>query len=683
MESENKENVIKVEPTNNDSGGDNSKSKQDNSDKPAPDKSTVLAVLQLLRKYNLKGTEEILRKEINLSDIGISEPESEVSSVLSAYKSEGDPNIYEESYSDLKKFIEGALDIYKHELGMILYPVFVHMYLELVYNSHESQAIRFMEKYGRDQEDYYQDDVKRLSQVTKKDHMKGNELTDTFKSNEFIIRMSRDTLTILKRHLQDKKQSILLNIIQEHLYFDMYEGVARNKQQIKATAGSMVGEATRQDNKAKVFYGMLKEPDIQYVPLEEDDEAGEGGGEGGDKPKKKKAKKDPMFSKKPKSDPNAPPVDRMPLPTLKDADKIEKIKAMREATKRVTLGPECLPSICCYTLLNANHTVTCAEISEDSSTLAVGFSDSIIKVWSLMPQKLRAMKSAEQLQDIDQEAEDVLARIMDDRNAETSRVLLGHSGSIFNVAFSPDRTLLISCSEDATIRLWSLLTWTCLVAYKGHMFPVWDVRFAPHGYYFASAACDRTARLWATDQHQPLRIFTGHFSDVDCVQFHPNSNYVATGSSDRCVRLWDCVTGNHVRLMTGHKGPIYSLAFSVDGRFLASAGQDCRILLWDLAHGHLVAELTAHTQTIHTMAFSRDGNILSSGSLDCSVKLWDFTKVTEEMNLEDVNVSHNPDIKKDSEYLLRSYATKNSPLLCLHFSRRNVLLAVSMYDSSL
>ena len=94
----------------------------------------------------------------------------------------------------------------------------------------------------------------------------------------------------------------------------MYEGVARNKQQIEATAGAVVGEATRQDNKAKVYYGLLKEPDIQYLPVEEEEE-GEGDN-ATDKPKKKKAKKDPLFSKKTKSDPNAPPVERMPLPEL-------------------------------------------------------------------------------------------------------------------------------------------------------------------------------------------------------------------------------------------------------------------------------------------------------------------------------------------------------------------------------
>jgi transcription initiation factor TFIID subunit 5 len=40
------------------------------------------------------------------------------------------------------------------------------------------------------------------------------------------------------------------NIIQEHLYLDVYEGIARNKKQIAATAGGMVGEANRQANRS-------------------------------------------------------------------------------------------------------------------------------------------------------------------------------------------------------------------------------------------------------------------------------------------------------------------------------------------------------------------------------------------------------------------------------------------------
>lgn len=647
-----------------------------------PDRTTLLAVLQVLRKYNLKETEEQLKKEAKVSDVPTTQgSDSEVSSVLSTYKSEGNPDLYEDAYMDLKKFVDSSLDAFKHELGMILYPVFVHMYLELVYNGHEAQAIKLMERFGKDQEHYYKDDLQRLSMVTKRDQMNGNEITDTFRSNEFIIRMSRDTLATLKRHLQEKKQSIILNIIQEHLYFDMYEGVARTKSQIDSVAGSVIGEATRQDNKAKVYYGLPREPDYQYAAVEDDEDTE---ADGGDKPKKKKPKKESFFNKKLKTDPNAPPMDRIPFPELKDNDKTEKIKALREASKRVNLGVDSLPSICCYTLLNSAQSVICAEISDDSTILAVGFANSHVRVWSLLTQKLKAMKSADQLQDIDHEAEDVWARIMDERNAESSRLLYGHSGPVYNVSFSPDKTLLLSCSEDSTVRLWSLLTWTCLVAYKGHVFPVWDVKFSPQGYYFVTASHDKTARLWATDHHQPLRIFSGHFADVDKVQFHPNSNYVATGSSDRTIRLWDCISGNHVRVMTGHKAAIQALSFSTEGRFLASAGADNRLLLWDLAHGHLLAELASHSAPTHCLAFSRDGTILASGSLDCTVKLWDFAKLAEDVSIEDVNVTHNPDIRSNTEsYLLRTYATKSSPLISLQFSRRNVLLAVAMFDTNM
>lgn len=59
-------------------------------------------------------------------------------------------------------------------------------------------------------------------------------------------------------------------------------------------------------------------------------------------------------------------------------------------------------SICKFSYIM--FSITAAEIAEDSSLLAIGFSDSGIKVWSLLPQKLRLMKTGELLQDINREA---------------------------------------------------------------------------------------------------------------------------------------------------------------------------------------------------------------------------------------------------------------------------------------
>lgn len=55
------------------------------------------------------------------------------------------------------------------------------MYLEMVYNEHESMAAKFMERFGPDQEDYFQDDLKKLSFITRKEHMKGSDLMENFK----------------------------------------------------------------------------------------------------------------------------------------------------------------------------------------------------------------------------------------------------------------------------------------------------------------------------------------------------------------------------------------------------------------------------------------------------------------------------------------------------------------------
>ncbi|XP_054974743.1 transcription initiation factor TFIID subunit 5 isoform X1 [Sorex araneus] len=706
------------------------------------DRQTLLAVLQFLRQSNLREAEEALRREARLLEEaaagsgapgeadgasaeaasallsrvtaavpGAAAPEPpaagaagapagpgpaagaaapgrvgsvavedqpDVSAVLSAYNQQGDPTMYEEYYSGLKHFIECSLDCHRAELSQLFYPLFVHMYLELVYNQHENEAKSFFEKFHGDQECYYQDDLRVLSSLTKKEHMKGNETMLDFRTSKFVLRISRDSYQLLKRHLQEKQNNQIWNIVQEHLYIDIFDGMPRSKQQIDAMVGSLAGEAKREANKSKVFFGLLKEPEIE-VPLDDEDEEGEN--EEG-KPKKKKPKKDSIGSKSKKQDPNAPPQNRIPLPELKDSDKLDKIMNMKETTKRVRLGPDCLPSICFYTFLNAYQGLTAVDVTDDSSLIAGGFADSTVRVWSVTPKKLRSVKQAADLSLIDKESDDVLERIMDEKTASELKILYGHSGPVYGASFSPDRNYLLSSSEDGTVRLWSLQTFTCLVGYKGHNYPVWDTQFSPYGYYFVSGGHDRVARLWATDHYQPLRIFAGHLADVNCTRFHPNSNYVATGSADRTVRLWDVLNGNCVRIFTGHKGPIHSLTFSPNGRFLATGATDGRVLLWDIGHGLMVGELKGHTDTVCSLRFSRDGEILASGSMDNTVRLWDAVKAFEDLETDDFTTAtgHINLPENSQELLLGTYMTKSTPVVHLHFTRRNLVLAAGAYS---
>lgn len=50
--------------------------------------------------------------------------------------------------------------------------------------------------------------------------------------------------------------------------------------------------------------------------------------------------------------------------------------------------------------------------------------------------------------------DDILERMMDDSTASESKTLIGHSGPVYAVSFSPDRQYLLSSAEDGT-GLWS------------------------------------------------------------------------------------------------------------------------------------------------------------------------------------------------------------------------------------
>ena len=175
--------------------------------------------------------------------------------------------------------------------------------------------------------------------------------------------------------------------------------------------------------------------------------------------------------------------------------------------------------------------------------MAAGFGESYIRLWSLKGEKLRGMRSdftpssikdgtrLDLLVDQANNTPPLVASLKKTRekHGSATRKLIGHSGAVYGLSFDPTNGSaapprhLLSCSSDATTRLWSLDTMSNVVVYRGHQNPVWDVEWSPLGIYFATGSRDRTARLWSTDRVAPLRMFAGHMSDVDVRPESPHS----------------------------------------------------------------------------------------------------------------------------------------------------------------
>jgi WD40 repeat protein/serine/threonine protein kinase len=273
---------------------------------------------------------------------------------------------------------------------------------------------------------------------------------------------------------------------------------------------------------------------------------------------------------------------------------------------------------------------------------------------------------------------DRTVRLWHAKGREDAAVLHGHTGSVIEVAFTPNGRQLASVSQhrpgydgDDTVRVWEADVQAGLPVLRGHSSYVYPVAYSPDGRWIASGSWDGTVRLWDARTGEPcadLRVGKRNRQvPVRTLAFIPHSTWLAVGSDESGqLQIWDVPTarirkviqtpGTYLRFLAvspdGTKivASVYSdatprmvmtvtevatgktvfsdragaIAFSPDGRWLAGRGDDPSIVvLWDTRTYRRSKELPGHRQLIHTIAFSQDGRRLASAGSDRSVRVWD------------------------------------------------------------
>jgi WD40 repeat protein len=64
------------------------------------------------------------------------------------------------------------------------------------------------------------------------------------------------------------------------------------------------------------------------------------------------------------------------------------------------------------------------------------------------------------------------------------------------LAISPDGRILVSPSDDNTIKMWDLATGRPVRTLTGHSGPIRSIAFSPDGRRLVSGSWDRTVKLW-------------------------------------------------------------------------------------------------------------------------------------------------------------------------------------------
>ncbi|KAI4105989.1 MAG: hypothetical protein L6R37_002450 [Teloschistes peruensis] len=187
-----------------------------------------------------------------------------------------------------------------------------------------------------------------------------------------------------------------------------------------------------------------------------------------------------------------------------------------------------------------------------------------------------------------------------------------HTRQVHRIAFNPFQgALLLSGSQDATIRLWdlralrreeSVVTCRSTHKYPGNNEGIRDLRWSPtEGVEFAAGTDNGVVQRWDFQKpNAPLLKINAHEKTCFSIDWHPDGKHLASGGADKNLKVWDFSSTDRrmkpcwqIRapkpvLNARWRPPCWKAEDNVPGRWSSTHiatsydNQDPRIHVWDM-----------------------------------------------------------------------------------------------------
>jgi U3 small nucleolar RNA-associated protein 13 len=149
-----------------------------------------------------------------------------------------------------------------------------------------------------------------------------------------------------------------------------------------------------------------------------------------------------------------------------------------------------------------------------------------------------------------------------------------HEKDINFIDVSPDDTLFASASQDRTVKIWSLEEGETVGVLRGHRRAVWSVKFAPStvtasavggeagmkgGKMVVTGSTDKTVKLWSLVDFSCLKTFEGHTNSIQRALWISGGLQVVSGGNDGLVKVWDVKSGECSATLDNHDQKVATL----------------------------------------------------------------------------------------------------------------------------
>lgn len=258
--------------------------------------------------------------------------------------------------------------------------------------------------------------------------------------------------------------------------------------------------------------------------------------------------------------------------------------------------------------------------------------------------------------------------IYDTSTFQVRHTLREHTRPIVYLAWSPDDTRLITCSQDNKARVWDASTGMCLLQIDHHNQPVSTACWAPDGETFVTGSLDKQSQLclwtldgrpsynWAIDYRvqdcaisadgqrmvtisSERQIFVYNFvtreeeysillrTKMTCLSISRDSRYMLVNMADNEVQLIDIESAEIVRRFLGQKQELFVIRSTFGGadeNLIISGSEDSKVYIWHKENGTLIETLEGHTRgCVNAVAWNpADPSMFASAGDDMIVRIW-------------------------------------------------------------
>lgn len=209
----------------------------------------------------------------------------------------------------------------------------------------------------------------------------------------------------------------------------------------------------------------------------------------------------------------------------------------------------------------------------------------------------------------------------------------GHRKEILCMKFSQDGRILVTGSEDLTLRVWDLKSGHCYVILEGHVDLIFSLDISYDSSEIISGGREGIVKLWDTTTgtclHNYRRYTDGSISPLTCVNF-ANKLFIIATSIDHEILGWS----KDGSLVFNYQlsNAIFALALpslpnpDKSWNIFVGTRQGELILFKTNSNKPLWTQKDSHTQTVSSISVSGHSKLLITAGIDDRIRIWKQSK---------------------------------------------------------